>query len=258
MRQFYPEKLDENKKILRFLNLDGLKRTLGVREKLARQIIDLNPTFLLRSLDYYRFIDDERADICENTIITSHSDTKQQLTDKNIDPILVSCWSSYQPEDLLLSDVWSSYPKDTVAAIESTVGEVNTIINFLCPKISTSKFPEMPNGSIRGIIQHGEVLYYSPENHDETHHFNVKPNNCFYKRQDPYSKEKEYRFAIRCNIHNNFSPDTYIARLNPINMSYIKKIYIRQGLVSNEEIYKIQAYYDNLVEIIDLKSTLRV
>jgi hypothetical protein len=49
MNRFEPEKLTNDHKILRFLNADGLLRTLGIQKEIARQITDLYPTFLLHS-----------------------------------------------------------------------------------------------------------------------------------------------------------------------------------------------------------------
>lgn len=91
----------DNDKILRFLNKDGLLKTLGIEQgKMPRQIIDMSPSFLLRSLRYYRSLESHRGDQHENEILTFHHKSKIPLSNRNLNPIFVSCWSYYLSSDL--------------------------------------------------------------------------------------------------------------------------------------------------------------
>jgi hypothetical protein len=212
MKQFEIIQHASDEKILRFLDKDGFLRTLGIMlPKMPRQITDINSSFLLRSLDHYRALESHRGDQFENEIITIHPEKNIPLSNRNLNPFFVSCWSHYQNSDLDLPATWEVFP-GSIAAIESTVGELKEIIDFLAPTSSEFDVPHAGNwGSIRAdATHHGKIIYYSPK--DDHHLINdnrVAPLNCFYKRKDPYSQEKEYRFAIMFANHLKFSPEMF-------------------------------------------------
>src|SRR5204863_2652110 len=135
----------------------------------------------------------------ENEIITMHPEKNIPLSSRNLNPIFVSCWSYHQSSDLNSPATWEAFP-DTVAAIESTVGSIKQIIDWMAP---TSPEPPVPHagncGSLRSdATHHGKIIYYSPKDDHKTIHENyrVAPLNCFFKRKEPYIKENDYRFMI--------------------------------------------------------------
>ncbi len=94
MKPIEIEQFAGNHKILRFLDKDGLMKTLGIKIKvIARQYTDMNPTFLLKSLEYYRMLEGHRGDQHENEILTLHPEKGIPLSNKNLNPVLASCWS---------------------------------------------------------------------------------------------------------------------------------------------------------------------
>jgi hypothetical protein len=239
-------------KILRFLDRDGLLKTLGIAfPKMPRQITDMNPSFLVRSLDYYRALENHRGDEFENEIITMHPEKNIPLSSRNLNPILVSCWSYYKAADLSTSTAWQAFP-DTVAAIESTVGDIKQIIDWIAPTSFAFNEPSMESpGSLRAAAtHHGKIIYYSPKDDHKTIHdnYNVAPLNCFFKRCEPYLQEREYRFIILFGNHLRFSPEIFSVRLK--DTDYIKAIYLKNDIFSNDELQIIKAYYGGLIEFI--------
>ncbi|MFT4060670.1 MAG: hypothetical protein QM652_14140 [Legionella sp.] len=164
MKQFQIAQHAESDKILRFLDRDGLLRTLGFTTslKMPRQIIDMTPSFLVRSLSYYRTLESHIGDQCENEIVTLHPENGIPLSNRNLNPIFVSCWSCYQDSDLCTPTTWEAFP-DTVAAIESVVGDVKQIIDRIAPTSPGLNVPHMGNwGSLRADATfHGKIIYYS-------------------------------------------------------------------------------------------------
>jgi hypothetical protein len=236
-------------KLLRFLDKDGLVKALGILNN-PSQVTSMNPMFLLRSLNYYRELEDFRGDKHENRVVvnTQVNGKHIQLCNQNLDPTLVSCWSSYQSDTLSSSDTWQTFP-DTIAAIESTVGDIENIISQIAPAIAIAEVPHAGNwGSLRAdFSHHGEVIYYSPNNFKINETLG-RPEICFYKREEPYSREKEYRYIIKFGHHQYFSPEIFCVKLKQID--YIKKIYLKKEKFSNEEVTNIKIYYRNKIELI--------
>jgi hypothetical protein len=243
------EQYPDDYPIFRFLNKDGLMHTLGMKTNLIpRQRIDMNPTFLLRSLDHYRALESHRGDQHENEIVTLHPTSGVPLSNRNLNPILVSCWSHYSLQDLHTNAPWSVF-KETCAVIESTAGDIKKILGYLAPLRSENETEvkhEGNWGSLRADFnEHGKVIYYSPSEHEIIYSQPILSNNCFYKRRDPYSKENEYRFMVMFSNHLNFAPEMFAARLKQTD--YLKQIHLKQENFSKEELTQINAYYSSLL-----------
>ncbi len=165
MKQTEITQLANNDELLRFLDRDGLLRTLGINfPKMPRQITDMNPSFLVRSLDYYRALESHRGDQYENEIITIHPEKSIPLSSRNLNPIFVSCWSYYQNSDLNAPTTWQAFP-DTVAVVESTVGDIKQIIDWIAPtsfEFNESHI-EIPGSLRAAATHHGKIIYYSPK-----------------------------------------------------------------------------------------------
>ncbi|MCW8387450.1 hypothetical protein OQJ18_12715 [Fluoribacter dumoffii] len=243
------EQYPDDYPIVRFLNKEGLLRTLGVESDIPRQRTDLNPTLLFRSLNYYRRIEDHRGDRYENQIITRHPETGALLSNQNLNTVLVSCWSCYQQEDLYTALPWDIF-KGSVAVIESTIGEVKKMINWIAP--TPKDVDHAPNaGSLRAdFTEHGKVIYYTPETDHEALYgkYQIQSKNCFFKRQVPYSAEKEYRFMIMFAAHLHFSPEMFCVRLK--DTSYITKIHLKNDVFSKVELQAFHAYYHNRINML--------
>lgn len=253
------EVLSPEHKIIRFLSKDGLMRTLGLESQPnPKNLIHLNPTFLLRSLKYYRNLEekDPRGDHCENRVTIQHPE-KGTLSNEDLNPTLVSCWSNYQRGNLEEQEVWDIFP-DIVGAIESTVGDVKEIIDILAPTPNGQDIPHHGNwGSLRAdFTRHGKINYYSAFDANFFDKIDPSLQNCFFKRAEPYSKENEYRFSITCGIHRKFYPDMFCAQLKPDLTStdyipYIKKIYLKRdriSTISEKERTGMRVYFPNKVE----------
>jgi hypothetical protein len=257
MIQVKIEQLNDEDKILRFLDKDGLLKTLGIiLPKMPRQITDMNPTFLVQSLNHYRALESHRGDKYENEIVTMHPEKGIPLSNRNLNPILVSCWSYYQSSDLSTPKIWEIFP-DAVAAIESTVGSVKQIIDFIAPTSHDQRVPHEGNwGSLRAdATQHGKIIYYSPQDDHKAIHENqmVAPLNCFFKRNDPYLKEREYRFMILFANHLKFSPEKFCVQLD--DTSYINKIYLKSNIFNIDELRIIEAYFGHIIQLVETTET---
>ena len=127
------ERGGEDKKILRFLSRDGIMNTLGFQNgermgmapTLSKTRMDIAPTFLLRSLKYYQRLEDSRGNSNENEIISVNPEKKTSLSNKDVNPFLVSCWSCYSTSDLSNIDVWKAFP-NAVGVIELQLGMLKT------------------------------------------------------------------------------------------------------------------------------------
>lgn len=243
------ERYPDNYPILRFLDQQGLLRTLGIENDIPRQRTDLNPTLLFRSLNHYRRLEDHRGDRYENQIITHHPETGVPLSNQNINTVLVSCWSLYQPDDLYATLPWDVF-KDSVAVIESTVGEIKKMIDWIAP--IEKEVCHAPNaGSLRAdFTEHSPVIYYTPETDHEALYkaYRVHSKNCFFKRSVPYSAEKEYRFMVMFAPHLYFSPEMFCIRLN--DTSYIAKIYLKKDVFSKTQLQAFHAYYYDKIHML--------
>ena len=243
------EQYPDDYPIVRFFDKEGLLRTLGIESDILRQRKDLNPTMLFRSLNYYRRLEDHRGDRYENQIITHHPETGVLLSNQNLNTVLVSCWSSYQPEDIYTEVPWGIF-NDSVAVIESTVGEVKKMIDWIAP-IPNDVDPAPNAGSLRAdFTDHGKVIYYKPETDHEALYgkYRVQSKNCFFKRNKPYSAEKEYRFMIMFAPHMHFSPEMFCVRLK--DTSYIKRIYLKNDVFSKTELEAFEPYYFNRISVL--------
>ena len=246
------EQCTDEAPILRFLNKDGLMKTLGFeKSKIPRQRTDRHPLFLLRSLRQYESMEDHRGDQYENKIVTLHPETKIPLSYENLNPIFVSCWSTYTSDNLLTSMPWTVFT-DAIAAIESHVGQVKKIIDWITPTRSDKEILHAGNwGSLRtDATCHGKIIYYSPDDHEKIYNDTIfKTFNCFFKRCDPHQKEREYRFMSLFENHMHFSPEMYCVRLRETH--YIKRIYLKKNALNKEELSLIDSYYGHLIQLIE-------
>lgn len=69
-----------------------------------------------------------------------------------------------------------------------------------------------------------------------------------FKRQVPYSAEKEYRFMIMFAAHLHFSPEMFCVRLK--DTSYITKIHLKNDVFSKVELQAFHAYYHNRINML--------
>lgn len=244
------KKLNDDHKILRFLTRGSLMKTLGIQEKKPQETQKLRPTFAICSLDYYRTLSDgepskdELEKIVKKIKINSSGEIEGEPSVECGSPVLVSCWSTYQEEDLLMPEIWDVFP-DAVAVVETTVGKINQIMTAICVR-SNKDNPALDNGSIRsGNPYHGKIIYYNPEIIDSENFELLDP--FFYKRKlneknkKEYEKEKEYRFVTICEGAYLFDPEIYIVKLN--DFKYITKIYLRQDKISEEDVSAIRDWY---------------
>lgn len=206
-------RLDDDEKLYRFLDVDGLTHTLGQNG---------NPTFILRSLKYYQNLEDKnRQDKYENTIVFTNRNNLN-ITSKNINHCMTSCWAhNLSPYGSIL---WQKF--EAIACIETTVGKVRELIQSFYnrnPLKSCQSF--LPNND-----GDGKVIYY--KNHEAElllTHNNTTPMSFhgFYKRHEYFSEENEYRFNYVFDFKKCFDTDTAIFELDDI--SYIDKIYLVQN-----------------------------
>ena len=143
------------KKLIRLLDQDGLKKTLG---------IDDNPTFLLRPLCYYRTIEKEESqDPHEGILNTTGSNLFQknfnrptrtlsfQANTNRVEPhgnkILISCWSLYKENDFGTLEFQRFYNKFNPAAIIVSTDEA--IKNIIAPHLYSTP------------VEQNTVTYYS-------------------------------------------------------------------------------------------------
>lgn len=220
--------LQGDTKILRFLNKDGLINTLDIGSD--THVHGLHPTLLLRSLQYYKTVEDHRRDSYENEVHTEQNDIK--FTSRNGNHILASCWSLYQENQLYSNETWDFFP-DALAAIECTVDGISTLLQ-------TSK---TNNDLLADFVSHGEIQYYENDLNINT----VRPYESFFKRKH-YKAEKEYRSTMIFGPNKNFFPDVHII---PIQTNLITKIYLnsqRMSALSETEEKLIHTLYPNQVQ----------
>lgn len=90
----------ENDRVLRFLDEDGLIKTLDLNS---------SPTFILRSHQYYKKCEDKkRGDINENAI-----SLQPNIEYESLSSVLISCWSNHKKSDLNSKSIWDALKKFT-------------------------------------------------------------------------------------------------------------------------------------------------
>ncbi|MFA6037558.1 MAG: hypothetical protein WC748_05520 [Legionellales bacterium] len=203
------------KRIIRFLDKNGLLTSLGLKRDSLPKYSDVHPSFILRSLRYYQELESGgfKGDNNESKII------KDGLTFENGTRALISCWS-HPEHDLLKQSQCVNDPGDDtiVGAIESNVDEIKKIIDL----ITNDKF----YGSIRTCgTSHRSVDYSKPHPSKINDQENEHARHCtYFYKDEKFLCQKEYRFVILLNSTYDFSPETYIARLS--NREFIKKIHL--------------------------------
>ncbi|HAT3883357.1 TPA: hypothetical protein JBH76_04920 [Legionella pneumophila] len=241
------EQLEGERFISRFLNKEGLLHTLGLSENgIPSSQLDLTPTFLFRSLDYYRKLEDHRADPYENIITTINQTTGAHCTNTNLNCILVSCWSLYQ-EFEFTSSSFTQFSPDTVAVIQTKISDVRKIIESL--KYSHTDPLPNPGAMCIDINYDAKVIYYSPKDDHDLIYNNASAGIpiCFYKQKNPFEKEREYRFMLMFGPNSNFEPYLYSFRLK--NTDYIHKIFIDENILETNSklLFGLKAYYHSKI-----------
>jgi hypothetical protein len=234
------QQYDGSCKVLRFLDKDGLLRTLGLfDDDRVGEELDNYPTFLLRSAKHYSRMEEDpvRHDCYENDIVVKNDDGAP-LSYANLNCMLLSCWSLYQGKDLGSPVPWSAFP-DSIAVIESTI---NDITNIVTVENIQNNFNE--EFSILGghCPAHGRIVYY--QEHDRPHHA-LGPSTIFFKRRSGpvkcFEEEKEYRFLI----------ESVCINLDKRQPDYIGKIYLKKSARIRENIMrKMRSFYSDILEII--------
>lgn len=221
--------LPDDSKIYRFLDENGLKHTVGIA---VLEDGKPKPNFLLRPPEHYReTTETSRADHSDGQIIIYNQAAGGMLTSTNANRTLISCWSCDQGQGLNTHTALSKFT-DTIAVVESTVGDIKRILK---QNFSAAWFP------------HGKINYYANDDCDTlTSHKHIDIHFC--KRKE-FSIEDEYRFMLV------FSPEQSLPQKNSNDNGYsmrleengfIKKIYLRKDYSYLERL--LHPYYENRVE----------
>jgi hypothetical protein len=244
--------IDDDTKLVRFLNLSAAKKAIGTTDNR-----DINCTFHFGFLSNYRKLETNAGDSEEgSTAINLCNGIIGSDTTGN--DALVSCWSIWDG----LGDPWQAFAassftqdKKTVCVIVSTVGKVKKIFEKI---VEINKILFSDNfEQIVFTTKHGPVIYYSAVNGVDHEYWKelTNPgkhgiaartiNNIFHKRDSNvsgqrYDAEKEYRFAIVLNPRYFLSSDASVAISSRDAISsdyplilkgdhYIENVYLRHS-----------------------------
>ena len=208
---------NENFKIARFINLSACKK-----------IFSDYSTFVLRSPEYYRNIEDEqKRDKAEGSI--KHKDKHGRINHSEAMCYLISCWTKLD-DDVPSCDEWKIFGEDHILALISTPAKVKNCIE---KKLITVKPDNVP--SLCWMVGHREVIYYK----EGTSQDQNKVFEGFHKN-DYFWKEKEYRFVVNTRGYI----DTLMFYAEPED--YCNTAIINTKTVKCLEFYK--AYEDGKIE----------
>jgi hypothetical protein len=144
----------------------------------ASSLISENSTFCLRSLRYYKLIEDGNlvGDRRESMVVLSNRHSELGGT------TLVSCWTQLKG-DLVSGDDWNLSPHGkNVVAIISTIDKVSTVLE------------KAAEGLLKNWrFEHKPVQYYDEHTAPNDSNISELP---FWKR-NTYRTQREYRFAFR-------------------------------------------------------------
>jgi hypothetical protein len=206
--------LSDDTKIIRFLDQDGLKKSLGRIEPAG-----LHFTFHFGFLSQYRNDEESRGDSQEGSVSINLNNNHPAKAHMGSDA-LVSCWSIYDSGEL---NPWEAFRNgshannpDNKFVIVSTVGKVRKIVQAIFEINS-----QLNNNLILGVPCHDLVKYVplsEKEFHEKTDLRNVGGDGLAYPKLIIFSKrpndgkgksyisESEYRFALILNTRR-FSDD---------------------------------------------------
>lgn len=188
----------------------------------AKSVLSENSTFCLKSLRYYR----ELEEYTQDSSVADKSESEQYFEGDgnhtfNPNSVLVTCWSVLKEESM----DWAMCPhKSQDVAIVSSVEKVAKLLEEFEDRIFYKKKDKKLN------FEHDYVQYYDESN---------KPKDysiwraMFYKRKK-FEYQNEYRFAFI--LDGSMKIQTLIFYVSPEEaQNYIDKIYFGNGLLSMQK-----------------------
>ncbi len=247
IKQYQLIDIDNNTKLVRFLDLNGAKKSLGALHSFS----EIHCTYHYGLLSYYRSLETDAGDARDGLISVSLANGIKGRNNMASDA-LISCWSIWDGKN----DPWHSFRdgnfvknEDYICAIVSTVGKVKNIFQKI---IEINKLL-LGNNFSKIVIRCVDkpVNYYSEENgvsHNDwiedtdTYEGMIRTEiqNIFYKRdsnekRQRYDVECEYRFAVLLSSRRFF--------INNIAMNAVDSILHDYSLILTDDTHYIEKIY---------------
>ncbi len=227
---------EEDFKIARFIDLSTCKKVFP-----DKSFLDYG-TFVLRSPEYYRNIEDKKKRDRDEDRIQYINEFNQRCEDEG-GWHLISCWTVLEG-DKPSDDEWSIFDDSHIMALISTPEKVAKCIkkklildkgNSLCWKVTHEKVEYYPKWTRRKLNDTFDGLY----------------------KNDYFLKEKEYRFVV--NVRNHV--DTLMFYADPeeycdtarINTKTVKCLDLYKAWEDGEIDPNSRSFIENFIELVKLE-----